>query len=58
MPGTELKAGETDVRDPIEVACMVLMGVLAWSGAVIPALMLFGMLVACIVDRAVSGGRS
>lgn len=42
------------MRDPIEVAVMTLMAVQAWSGAYIPALILFGVLVATVVDRAVT----
>lgn len=42
------------MRDPIEVAVMVLMAVLAWAGAIVPALILFGVLVATLVDRAVT----
>lgn len=42
------------MRDPIEVAVMGLMCVLALAGAVVPALILLGVLVATIVDRAVS----
>ena len=42
------------MRDPIEVAVMVLMAILAWAGAYVPALILFGVLVATLVDRAVT----
>lgn len=42
------------MRDPIEVSVIVLMAVLAWAGAYVPALILFGVAVAEGVNRAVS----
>ncbi len=45
------------MRDPIEVAVMALMAVQAWSGAYVPALILFGALVATLVYRALTTRR-
>ena len=50
----QMKKRSCKMRDPIEVAVMALMAVLAWAGAYVPALILFGVLVATVVDRAVT----
>lgn len=36
------------MRDPIEVAVICLMAVLAWAGAYVPALVVFGLIFANI----------
>ena len=43
-----------NLRDPLDLACLLLLGVLVAAGAIIPAIVLFAVIFANIVDRAVT----
>lgn len=43
-----------DLRNPLDLACLLLLGALGAAGAIVPAIVFGAVIVAHVADRAVS----